>query len=58
MRDTNTKPNEPFNPEQEKIEYEEYKLKENDVEYKGEQVQLNYKKNTLNSDNTKKMPRK
>jgi len=47
MNNTDIKPNEPFDVEKEKYEYEKFKDKESNANYK-EQVPLNYK----NSNNT------
>lgn len=48
----NTKPNEPFNADEEKEAYKEYRKKESTVKYKGEDIVIDYK--TLKKKNNTK----
>lgn len=48
MKDEQFKPEEPFDPEKEKLEYEKYKDEQSGIEYKGEKFPLK-KKEIVNS---------
>lgn len=43
MNETSLKPNEPFDPEKEKLEYEKYKEIESKIIHKNEEVIIDYK---------------